>query len=110
MAILSENRPEWAVADFATMLLGAVVVPIYTTLTREQTLHLLRDSGARILFVSTPDQLRKLQAISDQCDVEKIVVMDYIGAPTCIPHAAPDAERPGSARRGVRRPRAGGHA
>src|SRR6266540_7461973 len=45
VAILSENRHEWVVADFACMLLGAVVVPIYTTLTAEQTAELLRDSG-----------------------------------------------------------------
>ena len=45
VAILSENRHEWVVADFACMLLGAVVVPIYTTLTPEQTsepLHSVR--------------------------------------------------------------------
>src|SRR5437868_14130697 len=45
VAILSENRPEWAVADFATQLLGGVVVPIYGTLTPEQTAYILQDSG-----------------------------------------------------------------
>jgi len=44
VAILSENRAEWTVADFACLLLGAVVVPIYTTLTAEQTAYILRDS------------------------------------------------------------------
>ena len=53
VAILSENRPEWTIADFASLLLGAVVVPIYTTLTAEQTAYILRDSGARIVFVSS---------------------------------------------------------
>ena len=52
VAILSENRHEWVVADFACMMLGAVVVPIYTTLTPEQTAYILRDSGARAIFVS----------------------------------------------------------
>ena len=60
VAILSENRPEWAVADFATMMLGAVVVPIYTTLTAEQTAFILKDSGARVIFVSTAEQLKKV--------------------------------------------------
>src|SRR6266496_570855 len=46
VAILSENRNEWVVADFACMLLGTVVVPIYTTLTPEQVDYMLRDSGA----------------------------------------------------------------
>ncbi len=45
VAILSENRPEWAIADFACLLLGAITVPIYTTLTEEQTAHVLCDSG-----------------------------------------------------------------
>jgi len=51
VAILSENRPEWAVVDFASLLLGAVDVPIYPTLTGEQTVAILQDSGARIAFV-----------------------------------------------------------
>ena len=76
VAILSENRPEWAVADFATMLLGAVTTPIYSTLTPEQTLYLLRDSGARVIFVSSHDHLRKLNGIKDQCAIERIVLMD----------------------------------
>ena len=76
VAILSENRPEWAVADFAAMLLGAVTTPIYCTLTPEQTLYLLRDSGARVIFVSSHDHLRKLNGIKDQCAIERIVLMD----------------------------------
>ena len=52
VAILSENRPEWAIADFACQLLGAVTVPIYTTLTADQTAYILQDSGSRIVFVS----------------------------------------------------------
>ncbi len=76
VAILSENRPEWAVADFASFLVGAVVVPIYTTLTAEQTSYVLRDSGARVVFVSTEDQRRKVLAIKQQTALEKVVVMD----------------------------------
>lgn len=78
VAILSENRPEWAVADFASLLLGAVVVPIYSTLTGEQTAYLLRDSGARIVFVSTEKQLQKVLLVQDQTAVEKVVVMDAV--------------------------------
>jgi long-chain acyl-CoA synthetase len=76
VAILSENRPEWSTADFAILMLGGVVVPIYTTLTGEQTAYVLRDSGARVLFVSTEKQLLKVLAIQEQTSVEKIVVMD----------------------------------
>jgi long-chain acyl-CoA synthetase len=78
VAILSENRPEWAIADFASLLLGAVVVPIYTTLTGEQTAYLLRDSGACVIFVSTEKHLQKVLLIQDQTTVEKVVVMDAV--------------------------------
>jgi long-chain acyl-CoA synthetase len=78
VAILSENRPEWSTADFAILLLGAVTVPVYATLTPEQTAYTLRDSGAGIVFVSTEHQLRKVQSILSQTQVHKIVVMDRI--------------------------------
>src|SRR5438270_124112 len=78
VAILSENRPEWMVADFACVTSGIVDVPIYTTLTAEQTLYLLKNSGARVIFVSTIEQLRKVQSIQAQTSLEKIVVMDDI--------------------------------
>jgi long-chain acyl-CoA synthetase len=78
VAILAENRPEWAFADFAVMLLGAVVVPIYTTLTDQQTLELLRDSACRAIFLSTSEQLNKVLAIRDQSPLEHIAVMDAI--------------------------------
>ena len=84
VAILSENRPEWAVADFASMLLGAADVPIYPTLTEEQTLVILRDAGARLAFVSTAEQLKKILAIKRRTAIEKVVVMDEVGNPEAI--------------------------
>jgi long-chain acyl-CoA synthetase len=80
VAILSENRPEWTIADFASLLIGAVVVPVYTTLTDEQTAYILQDSGARVVFVSTDKQLLKVRAIQDQTAVERVVVMDGVEA------------------------------
>jgi long-chain acyl-CoA synthetase len=85
VAILSENRPEWAVADFATMLLGAADVPIYPTLTEEQTMAILQDSGARLAFVSTVEQLKKILAVKDRTAIEKVVVMDDVRIPEAIP-------------------------
>ena len=78
VAILSENRHEWVVADFACLLLGAVVVPIYTTLTAEQTAYLLQDSGARAIFVSSQKHLEKVASILATTAVEKIVLMDDV--------------------------------
>lgn len=81
VAILGENRPEWSIADFAALLIGAVTVPIYSTLTAEQTAYMLRDSGAKIIFVSTEHQLRKVQSVLPQTEVRKMVTMDAIQFP-----------------------------
>jgi long-chain acyl-CoA synthetase len=78
VAILSENRHEWMVADFACMRLGAVVVPIYTTLTPDQTAYILSDSGARAIFISSQKHLEKILSILKTTAVEKIVVMDDV--------------------------------
>jgi long-chain acyl-CoA synthetase len=76
VAILSENRPEWTMADFACLLIGAVVVPIYATLTEEQTAYILRDAGARVVFVSSKKQFQKVSDKRDSTSIERIAVMD----------------------------------
>jgi len=78
IALLAENRWEWPVVDFATLVLGAVDVPIYPTLTAEQIAKLLIDSGARIAVVSSEAQYRKIAAIRGQTQLERILVMDQI--------------------------------
>jgi long-chain acyl-CoA synthetase len=78
VGILGENRPEWTIADFACQLLGLVSVPIYATLTAEQSAFILQDSGARVVFVSSESQLKKMRAVRAQTLVEKIVVMDPV--------------------------------
>ena len=78
VAILSENRPEWAVTDFATLLLGGIVVPIYATQTAEQSLYVFQHSEARIAFVSTRKQYEKVESIRAQTKLERIVVMDKV--------------------------------
>lgn len=85
LAILSENRYEWAVSDFASLLLGVVVVPVYSNLTVEQTGYILRDSGAKVVVVSTATQLKKVLSIKDQTDVERIVLMDSLETSDAVP-------------------------
>ncbi len=76
VAILSENRPEWAISDLATQLLGAVNVALYTTLPASQVGYILKDSGAKVLVVSVGLQLRKADAIQNDCpELEQIVSM-----------------------------------
>ena len=78
VAILAENRWEWAVADFATLALGAVDVPLYPTLTPEQIAFMLRDSGARVIVLSSRAQYNKVISIREQTALERIVIMDGV--------------------------------
>jgi long-chain acyl-CoA synthetase len=85
IAILSENRAEWAIADFASLLVGAVVVPIYSTLTAAQTAYILGDCGARVAVLSTEEQLNKVLSIKQQTAVEKVLVMDAVDTSEALP-------------------------
>jgi long-chain acyl-CoA synthetase len=84
VAILSENRPEWTITDFATLSLGAVTVPIYATQTAEQTANILNDSGARVIAVSTKSQLDKILTIQRIAPMERILVMDAVETPYAV--------------------------
>lgn len=63
VGIMSENRPEWALADWACLCSGMTDVPVYPTLPAEQIVHPLNDSGAVALFVSTAEQAAKAKAV-----------------------------------------------
>ncbi|MDR3750992.1 MAG: long-chain fatty acid--CoA ligase [Terracidiphilus sp.] len=76
IALIAENRWEWAVTDFAALAMGAVDVPIYPTLTGEQEAALIADAGCRIAVVSTRQQYDKLNAVRSQTQLERIVMMD----------------------------------
>ncbi len=88
IAILAENRWEWAVADFACLALGAVDVPIYPTLLAEQIAPLLADSGARVIFVSTQVQYDKVAAVRASTSLERVVVMDEISVADAVPFSS----------------------
>ena len=66
VALLSENRPEWLIADYACLCSAIVDVPVYPTLPAEQIPYLLNDSGARAIFVSTADQARKVAKVRSE--------------------------------------------
>ena len=81
IALISENRWEWAVTDFATLAIGAVNVPLFPTLTDEQTAVLVADAGCRIAVVSSRQQFDKLNAVRGQTRLERIVMMDSAAVP-----------------------------
>jgi long-chain acyl-CoA synthetase len=75
IAILSENRPEWATTDFGSMAAGLVGVPLYTTLIGEQVAYILHDAGVKVVFVSSMDHLSTVLSIRERVpSIEKIVV------------------------------------
>jgi long-chain acyl-CoA synthetase len=77
IALLSENRPEWSIADLAILSLGAVNVPIYTTQAVEQVRYILEDSGARFIFVSGRRIFKHARAgIADLPKLERIIFFD----------------------------------
>jgi long-chain acyl-CoA synthetase len=77
VAILSENRPEWALVDYACLCAGVWDIPVYTTLTVHQVAYLLEDSGAQLAFVSSAEQMEKALAASAQQGRElQVVVFD----------------------------------
>ena len=83
VAILSENRPEWAISDFSILKAGAVNVPMFSTLTAAQVGYILKDSGAKIICVSTEKQLEKVTNIRDEIPtLEQIIIFDAIEGET----------------------------
>ncbi len=77
VAILSENRPEWAIADYACLTARCADVPIYPTLPAQQVAYLLHDSGARAVFVENSMQYEKVAAVrSEAPNVKHVIVFD----------------------------------
>ena len=78
-AILSENRWEWAAADFAMMTAGVVSVPVYPTLSADQIHFVLEHSESRVVLLSTADQLAKVVSLWERLPkLEGAVVFEDI--------------------------------
>src|SRR5689334_16223081 len=79
VAILSENRPEWTISDFAILCAAAITVPVYPTLLGWQIEYILNDSGSVACLASTEEQLHKLIDIRSHCPhLHTIIVADAI--------------------------------
>ncbi len=76
VALVSENRWEWPVVDFAVLAIGAVDVPLYQTLTPEQMGYILRDAGVKAIFVSSKQQYAKLLEAGEIPSLERVAVLD----------------------------------
>lgn len=71
VAIMSANRLEWALCDYASVSLGALLVPIYPSLLSEQVRYILNDSEAKVIIVSDPVQVEKVQKASKELKFTK---------------------------------------
>ncbi len=63
VAIISGNRVEWALTDFAAQTLGAVLVPIYPSLLKEQVQYILNDSESKVVFAEDEVQIEKVDSV-----------------------------------------------
>ncbi len=81
VVIVSENRPEWCIADLAIMAAGCITTPAYTTNTEGDHRHILDDSGARAVFVSNAKLAEPLfKAMMRSGHAEHVIAIDPIGA------------------------------
>ena len=88
--LVSENRPEWCIADLAIMAAGCVTVPTYTTNTERDHQHILDDSGARAVIVSTQKLAQTLLPAAQRTSgCEHVIAIEKLPA-------RPDQQRPAS--------------
>jgi long-chain acyl-CoA synthetase len=82
IALLSENRPEWSIADLAILSLGAINVPIYTTQAVDQIRYILADSGTRAIFVSNRKLFNHAAKALEGLDfLERVIFFDEQAIP-----------------------------
>ena len=77
VALMSESRAEWTLADQGGIFAGAVVVPIYPTLMPAQAAYILKDSGARVLFISDRGKFEEVASVLNECPkVEHVILLE----------------------------------
>jgi len=74
VALIAENRPEWAIADLAIMAAGAITVPAYTTFTTEDYRHVLGNSGAKALILSSAALAQRVIPAANQLSYLQTII------------------------------------
>lgn len=74
IALISETRPEWTIADYAIMGIGAVTVPVYPNNSEEDVEFIINDSEAKIVILEDKDQLNKWNSIKAKCPSVKTII------------------------------------
>jgi long-chain acyl-CoA synthetase len=96
VAILSENRPEWAIADYACVTSAVADVPLYPNLPPEQAAYILRDSGAVAIFVSDEAQAAKIAEVRSTLPALHSVITFAPGRHTGVDHTLAEIEAKGA--------------
>ncbi len=79
IAVLSANRPEWILLDLAVQQIGAVLVPIYPTISLNELEFVLNDAAVKLVFVNDQAQYDRVQSIRDKVPtVRAVFTFDYI--------------------------------
>ncbi len=95
VALLSETRPEWTLADCAILCAGATVVPIYHTSSPEEVAHVLTDSGARLVIAENAEQVAKVAGVRDRCpQLREVLSIEPLDGVACVD----ELERAGAGR------------
>jgi long-chain acyl-CoA synthetase len=93
VALISENRPEWSLADLALLCLRAVSVPLYTTQAVDQIRYILEDSGAKAILLSGKKIFNHIQpALEGVESLEKVIYFDDDGVSEETPDSLSLAE------------------
>ncbi|MEO5816536.1 MAG: long-chain fatty acid--CoA ligase [Gemmatimonadaceae bacterium] len=96
VAILSENRPEWAIADYACVTSAVTDVPLYPNLPPEQAAYILRDSGAVAIFVSDEAQAAKIAEVRATLPALQSVITFAAGRHAGVDHTLAEVEARGA--------------
>ena len=79
VAVISKNRPEWLMIDLAVQKIGAVLAPIYPTISVNELQFILNDSQAKIIFVNDEDLFLKVKSIKDQVpSLQHIFTLEHV--------------------------------
>ncbi len=75
IAIFSESRPRWIIADQAILAIGGIEVPLYPTLSKDEFSYMLADSGTKVVFCSTADKAEMARSARSETSLEIIITM-----------------------------------
>lgn len=83
VGLFSQNRPEWAITDFAIQSVRAVSVPIYATNSAAQARYIVNDAQIKVIFVGDQGQVEKISSVTGECpSLDKIIAFNETTDPT----------------------------